>query len=309
MYSEYLIFDPFYVQNFGFIAGFLLILGLPLYFFKNSGVYYQAAWSSVVSWFYVLPFVFVVFGLPEPAPILVIGLMSIYALKTFYQMTGMYHRDWFVNLSYCLITLGTFFIYKQERHIFVALPMIALTGFISIAILRNNYQNMVQYIGLSLIGFSIYGWFYLHGAEILMFDKGVYTLIYLYALSEFAIALSSSLSLRLGKLNLRNRINSKIKLEGFVLATIVTIGLAWAWRRMLPDSLNHEWLMVGLICSIFSTLGDLTLSVIRKDLKIKDHGVFIIGRGDLLSRVNKVIFVFPAYYYFVKVIEIKELGL
>lgn len=305
MYQRYLIFDPFYVQNMGIIAAFLLLIGLPLFFLKNKSVYYQASWSSVVSWIYILPVVYILFGLPDPGPILVICLISIYSLKTFYQMVGMYHRDWFVNLSYILIAIGTYFIYRHERQSFVALPMIALTGFILVAILRNNYINMVQYIGLSLIGFSIYGWFYLHGAEILMLKSGVYTLIYLYALSEFAIALSAGISLSLGKLNLRNRINSKIKLEGFLLATLVTIGLAWAWRRMLPNALENEWLMVGLICSVFSTLGDLTLSIIRKDLKIKDHGVFIIGRGDLLSRVNKVIFVFPAYYYFVKLMEVK----
>ncbi len=306
MYERYLIFDPFYVQNMGIIAAFLLLLGLPLYLLKNKSVYYQASWSSVVSWIYVLPFVYILFGLPDPAPILVICLMSIYSLKTFYQMVGMYHRDWFVNLSYFLIALGTYFVYMRERQSFVALPMIALTGYILVAVLRNNYINMVQYIGLSLIGFSIYGWFYLHAAEILMLKSGVYTLIFLYALSEFAIAFSSGVSLSLGKLNLRNRINAKIKLEGFVLATIVTVGLAWAWRQMLPNSMENEWLVVGLICSVFSTLGDLTLSIIRKDLKIKDHGVFIIGRGDLLSRVNKVIFVFPAYYYFVKLIEIQS---
>jgi phosphatidate cytidylyltransferase len=305
MFEHFLIFDPFYVQNFALIAGFLILIGAPLYYLKNKNVYYQAAWSSIVSWFYVLPVVFVLFAIPEPGPIMVFGLMSIYALKTFFQMTGIYHRDWFVNLSYVLIALGTYFIYFDERTFFATLPMIALAGYILVAILRNNFVNMVQYIGLSLIGFSVYGWCYLHGAEILTFQLGVYTLIYLYALSEFSIALSSSLSLMFGKIPLRNRINSKIKLEGFIIATIITVALAWSWRRMLPIEMKSEWLTIGLLCSVFSTLGDLTLSVIRKDLKIKDQGVFIIGRGDLLSRVNKVIFVFPAYYYFVKLLEIK----
>lgn len=221
-------------------------------------------------------------------------------------MTGIYHRYYFVNLSYLLIALGAYLIYIEDRGFFNALPMIALMGYIFVAILRNNYVNMVQYIGLSLIGFSMYGWFYLHSAEILTFSFGVYTLIYLYALSEFSIALSSSLSLSFGRVPLRNRINSKIKLEGFIISTCFTVLIAWVWRHMMPVELQGEWLTVGLICAIFSTFGDLTLSVIRKDLKIKDQGVFIIGRSDLLSRVNKVVFVFPAYYYFVKLVEIKS---
>ncbi len=306
MFDHFLIFDAFYLQNFAFIFGFLILIATPLYFLKDKGVYYQTSWSSVVSWFYVLPAIFIFFALPEPGPLVILGLMSIYSLKTFFQMTGIYHRYYFVNLSYLLIALGTYLIFIEDRGFFTALPMVALMGYIFVAILRNNYVYMVQYIGLSLIGFSVYGWFYLHGAEILTFSFGVYTLIYLYALSEFSIALSSSLSLSFGKIPLRNRINSKIKLEGFVISTVLTVFIAWIWRRMMPVELQSEWLTVGLICAIFSTLGDLTLSVIRKDLKIKDHGVFIIGRSNILSRVNKVVFVFPAYYYFVKLVEIKS---
>lgn len=303
MYDHFLIFDRFYLENFGLIAAFLILLGTIVFFLKDKNVHYQVAWSSIVSWSYVLPVIFILFALPSPWPVAVLAILSIYALKTFFQMTGMYHRDYFVNLSYLLIALGAYLIYTDQKDFFMALPMVALSGFIGVAIIRNNYENMVQYIGLSIIGFSIYGWFYMHGAAILMNETGVYVLVYLYALSELSIALSSSLSLRFGKLPLRNRINSKIKLDGFIISTIVTIGFAWAWRRMLPTDLKSEWFMIGLICSLFSTLGDLTLSVIRKDLKIKDQGVFIIGRGDLLSRVNKVIFVFPAYYYFVKILS------
>jgi predicted CDP-diglyceride synthetase/phosphatidate cytidylyltransferase len=305
MSENFLIFDPFYLQNFGFIALFLILLGTPLYFLKSKSVNHQASWSSVISWSYVLPIVFVLFALPNPYPMAVICLFSIYGLKTFFQMTGMYHRDWFVNISYILIALATYFIYVEDRSFFMATPMMALAAYILIPVFRNNYLFMVQYIGLSLIGFFVYGWAYLHGAEILNFPKGVYTLIYLYSLSELFIALNSSLSQSFGRFHLRSRITSKMKWEGFLIASVVIIFIAWSWRRMLPSDIKSDWLAIGLICILFSTLGDLFLSIIRKDLKIKDQGVFIIGRGDLLSRVNKVIFVFPAYYYFVKILELK----
>jgi predicted CDP-diglyceride synthetase/phosphatidate cytidylyltransferase len=45
------------------------------------------------------------------------------------------------------------------------------------------------------------------------------------------------------------------------------------------------------------SIGDLTLSVIRRDLGIKDAGAFIIGRGDLLTIMDRTIFVAPIFYY------------
>lgn len=85
MFDHFLIFDPFYLQNFAFIVAFLILIGTPLYFLRNKSVYYQASWSSVVSWFYVLPAIFIFFALPEPGPLIILGLMSIYSLKTFFK--------------------------------------------------------------------------------------------------------------------------------------------------------------------------------------------------------------------------------
>jgi phosphatidate cytidylyltransferase len=42
----------------------------------------------------------------------------------------------------------------------------------------------------------------------------------------------------------------------------------------------------------------LLISVIRRDLGIKNTGIFIIGRDGLLTRVDKLIFVAPLYFYF-----------
>lgn len=246
-----------------------------------------------------------VFALPSPWPLSALAFFSILASKTFFQMVGMYHRHWFVSVNYILIILTAYLLHQQSEliHVFYALPMLGLFLFICIPILRNNYAHMVQYISLSLICYSLFGWFYLHGGRILHLEKGLYTLIYLYTLSELAVAVCSSLSLKFGKVSIRNRINNKIKLEGFVFAAIITLAAAWGWRRMLADRDELYWISAGLIALVFSVFGDWVLSIIRKDLGIKDQGVFIIGRGDILSRVSKVVFVYPAYFYFLEILN------
>lgn len=289
----------------------MFTIGFLLFFARNKDIFYQTSWSSVLSWFYVLPVIFILFGLPEPWPLLGLTFFSIYASKTFYQMVGMYHRHWFVTVNYLLIFLTSYIIgYRIEfLNLFYALPMLGLFLFLLIPIFRNNFEHMVQYTSLALICYSLFGWFYLHGALVLYSPQGLYVLIYLYVLSELSVAVCSSLSLKFGRFNLRNKINSKIKLEGFIVSTLITLLAAWGWRRMLPETSVHAWMSAGLIAVLFSIIGDWTLSIIRKDLGIKDHGVFIIGRGDILSRVSKVIFVFPVYIYYTEIINLSQLVL
>ena len=47
----------------------------------------------------------------------------------------------------------------------------------------------------------------------------------------------------------------------------------------------------------FGRVGDLIINVIRRDLGIKNTGIFIIGRDGVLTRIDKLIFVGPMYYY------------
>lgn len=300
----FLFSNTFYLENFGILALFLAFLGALLFLSRRKDVLYQTGWSSLISWAYVLPILFVVFAMPKPWPLVALTIFSVLASKTFFQMVGIYHRHWFVGLEYILIVITAGFLHAGADYlnVFYALPMVALFMFILIPICMNSFNHMVQYISLSVICYSLFGWFYLHGGRLLYLDHGLYIMIYMYTLSELSVAVCASLSLKFGKINMRNRINTKIKLEGFIVAALVTLAAAWGWRRMLPERDELDWICAGLIAVVFSILGDWTLSIIRKDLGIKDQGVFIIGRGDILSRVSKVIFVFPAYYYFLQIL-------
>ena len=60
------------------------------------------------------------------------------------------------------------------------------------------------------------------------------------------------------------------------------------------------WLIfvfMGVLGSVFGLLGDLFLSYIKRDCKIKDFGNFLPGHGGVLDRFDSVLFVVPVCYY------------
>ena len=86
-------------------------------------------------------------------------------------------------------------------------------------------------------------------------------------------------------------------------AFFATLVLAWALRHMLPSPDAIHWMTAGLVAALGGSLGDLVLAVVRRDLGIKDTGAFILGRSDVLDRMDRLIFVAPLYFYSQRFIE------
>ena len=55
--------------------------------------------------------------------------------------------------------------------------------------------------------------------------------------------------------------------------------------------------MTGLAGGIFSQFGDLTASVFKRKMGIKDYGNLIPGHGGIMDRFDSVLFTSPMVFY------------
>ena len=62
-------------------------------------------------------------------------------------------------------------------------------------------------------------------------------------------------------------------------------------------------LMLAIVISIMAPLGDLTESMFKRNLDVKDFGAIIRGHGGVLDRFDGFLFTLPAVYYLMLVIE------
>ena len=107
-----------------------------------------------------------------------------------------------------------------------------------------------------------------------------------------------------GKHKLCPKISPKKTVEGSIGGTVGSIVLCGIFGYFFaPEYLIH-CLVIGLLGGLISQLGDLTASIFKRKMGIKDYGHLIPGHGGVLDRFDSVLFTAPlVYYYIVLVIQ------
>jgi phosphatidate cytidylyltransferase len=109
-----------------------------------------------------------------------------------------------------------------------------------------------------------------------------------------------------GRTPLRAWISPNKTIEGFVGGTVMTLlamvvvgiaGSSSTWNS------TGDLLLLGAVISITAPLGDLTESMFKRNLDIKDFGSIVKGHGGVLDRFDGFLFTLPAVYYLVLVLQ------
>lgn len=98
----------------------------------------------------------------------------------------------------------------------------------------------------------------------------------------------------IGKKRLFERISPKKSWEGFFGGMIFSLGGAFIFSIYNQSLTLPEWLLMGMIISGFSTWGDLTESLFKRTIGVKDSGSILPGHGGFLDRFDSVLLSCPA---------------
>ena len=115
-------------------------------------------------------------------------------------------------------------------------------------------------------------------------------LILIWTNDTFAYVVGKSL----GKNKLFPKVSPKKTIEGFIGGMIFSILSSYLLANFfLEAKIIYIWIIIAIIVSVFSTLGDLIESKFKRQAGIKDSGNIMPGHGGILDRLDSIIYVVP----------------
>ena len=191
-----------------------------------------------------------------------------------------------------------------------ALPLVFVFAFVAGAVSFIGTSSVesgpVPNLGLTLLGLVWVGLFGSYGALILRLSNsgpgfeniGTDTLFILVVGIIANDTAAYFVGAATGKTPLRAWISPSKTMEGFVggaIGTFVAVTLvgvqSGTWQNF------GEWMIIALVISIVGPLGDLTESMFKRNLDIKDFGTVLRGHGGALDRFDSMLFTLPFIYY------------
>jgi phosphatidate cytidylyltransferase len=242
-----------------------------------------------------------------------VTLLAIYAFKEFARASGLYRDWWMTGAVYAgIIAVGIASLISHPRGeepgtgwygLFVAVPVFAIALILLIPILRNRARGELQRMSLAIVGFIYMGWMFGH-LGFLANARNAYGFL---CFVIFATAVCDVAAFTFGKIfgrrPLRSEISPNKTWEGAIGAFAVGMILPWVLRFSFPFFGPRELVLAGLIVGIGGQLGDLSISVIKRDIGTKDMAATIPGHGGIFDRIDSLIYAAPLFmhmagYYF-----------
>lgn len=98
----------------------------------------------------------------------------------------------------------------------------------------------------------------------------------------------------IGKHRLFERISPKKSWEGSIGGAVFSIASSCAFAHFFPFMSYLQWVGLAIVVVIFGTWGDLTESLMKRQLGIKDSGNILPGHGGMLDRFDSALLAIPA---------------
>ena len=206
-----------------------------------------------------------------------------------------------VHPSYPVALLSAIFLYAM--NIFTEndtwhMLWLFLSVLLSMLYLFNIEHRKLEDAMSTIVGIVYVIFFSYHVLLVEQTDASI--LIWLIVISAFGTDIFAYFTgMAIGKHKLCPHISPKKSIEGSVGGTLASVILCGLFGYFFAEEYLVHCFVIGLLGGIISQLGDLTASVFKRKMGIKDYGNLIPGHGGILDRFDTVLFTAPLVYYYI----------
>ncbi|MDI6704217.1 MAG: phosphatidate cytidylyltransferase [bacterium] len=239
-----------------------------------------------------VPILFYLVFLENPLPFfLLITIIISLCLLEFYRL---FKSSLYMGLFFgILLSVSCYYTYTFTHLILV---LAILTRFTKNLIKRDSlYDILIFVFGIIYIGFMLS-----HLILLRRLENGQRFLLFLFLVTWMTDIFAYLIGIVCGRHKFILSVSPNKSLEGTIGGGIIAILTSILVKSFFLQSLSLvHCLILGSILGIFTQLGDLAESLIKRDVGVKDSGDLIPGHGGVLDVFDSLIFTSPIMYYYV----------
>ena len=292
----------------GLVLGIILVLLvlstlIIVVFFKKD----QELIDRIYSWWIIIGFF--IFGamLDTTMAMFFFAFLSYLALKEYFTLIPTRKADRRVIFYAYLSIIPQFYFAEQQWYgmfiiwipvfLFLLLPFRQVLTGENEGFLENT--SRVQW-GLMMFVFGLSHLAYMttlppvEGASV----GGKELVLYLVLLTELNDILQYLWGKSIGKIKIVPKVSPNKTVEGFLGAFVTVTILAVLFSFLTPFTWV-EALFAGMLISIAGFIGDVVISMVKRDIGVKDSGNMLPGHGGILDRVDSLTYTAPLFFHYV----------
>jgi len=288
------------------VLGLLILAGVVLAvcrwgFHKDV----EHAWKAYRGWLVMAPTVLLCLFLGRHVSIAFFTLLSMFGFKEYARATRLDDDGWMTGAVYlAILAVGILSAIPDPTTgargwygLFIAVPVFVVAVLMFIPILRNRASGQLRNLALAILGFIYIGWMFGHLSFMTNATNAYGYLFYVL----FAVELNDVAAFTFGRLfgrhPLRSNISPNKTWEGALGALGVSMLLPWVLHFSFDYFQPLQCILTGLIIGIGGQLGDLSISLIKRDVGVKDMGTAIRGHGGILDRIDSLMCAAPLFFH------------
>ncbi|MGP1570062.1 MAG: phosphatidate cytidylyltransferase [Eubacteriales bacterium] len=214
-------------------------------------------------------------GIMPILPVAYVSLFVLYGINLFADRAENYMVWGFLSTLACLLTL--FDIQKRE----IADALATLAGIFYVTYFVFHIVKVEQTGEFNILIWLVF--ITAFGTDIMAYFSGYF----------------------FGKHKLCEKISPKKTIEGSIGGIIGSVIFSALFAQFFAGQYLIHAIFIGVLGGAFSQLGDLTASIFKRKMGIKDYGKLIPGHGGVLDRIDSVMFTAPMVYYYIVLFMIK----
>ena len=232
--------------------------------------------------------------------LLLITTVVLLGMREYFKMM----RQKRINCNYILGYLAAALmplVFKTGDLIYPSLVLMVMCMAVLIRqiFIKSDIPAVIQTVSVTFLGIVYVGWMPSHLLALKSLPDGNNLVFYVFAVTWLGDALAYFVGSFFGRRKLIASISPNKTVEGTMAGILGSILAAFLFFKIFKLPVEHRlfYLIAGFIIGVIAVFGDLSESLLKRSIRIKDASTIIPGHGGILDRFDSIFFTAPAMYY------------